>query len=574
MLNAKIKNPELWWTHNLGKQNLYDYTIILESARKKIDLKYVIFGLRTIELIQEKDSLGKSFFFKLNGIPVFMKGANYIPEDNFLPRVPFSKTKQLITDAKAANMNMLRVWGGGEYASDYFYQLCNENGILVWQDFMFACAMYPGDTPFLENVNAEVNDQITRLRNHPSLAIWCGNNEIDEGWKNWGWQKQYKYNTTDSTKIWNDYVLLFENNIKNTIQLLDKSRFYWPSSPSIGWGRKESLTQGDAHYWGVWWGMEPFKTYEKKVGRFMSEYGFQGMPSVSTFTKMGGLQFENNVLKIDSSVLKTHQKHPTGFETIQTYMERDFNVPKSFENYIYVSQLLQADGMKTAIEAHRRAKPYCMGTLYWQLNDCWPVTSWSSIDYDGNWKALHYQIKKSYDDLLISFEEKNDAVLVFIVSDKLENIKGNLNIKVLDFNGKIIFTDNVETIVKSNTSSIYYYFDKSKLKGDINLNNLVLSATFNNENTSINALHYFVKPKDLLLQKPTIYFKYLNKNQIEISSDKLAKNVYLRTDNKSYQFEDNYFDLLPNEKKIIQISGKYSKTDFFNTWAKSLFDAK
>ncbi len=574
LLNAKIKNPELWWTHNLGKQNLYYYTIVLESAGKKIDLKHVKFGLRTIELIQEKDSFGKSFLFKLNGIPVFMKGANYIPEDNFLPRVPFSKTKQLINDAKAANMNMLRVWGGGEYASDYFYQLCNENGILVWQDFMFACAMYPGDSAFLENVKAEINGQIIRLRNHPSLAIWCGNNEIDEGWKNWGWQKQYNYNSIDSTKIWNDYVLLFENNIKNAIQLLDKDRFYWPSSPSIGWGRKESLTQGDAHYWGIWWGMQPFETYEKKVGRFMSEYGFQGMPNLSTFFKMGALQYGKNGLKIDSTILKTHQKHPTGFETIQTYMERDFNVPKSFENYVYVSQLLQAEGMKTAIEAHRRAMPYCMGTLYWQLNDCWPVTSWSSIDYDGNWKALHYQVKKSYENLLVSFEEKKDAVLVYILSDQLENIKGNLTIKVIDFDGKIVFTENLATIVKSNTSSIYYYFDKSKLKGDINLNNLVLSATFNNENTKINSLFYFVKPKDLLLQKPTIYFKYLNKNQIEISSDKLAKNVFLRTDNKSYKFEDNYFDLLPNEPKIIQVSGKYSKTDFFNTWAKSLFDTK
>ena len=574
LLNAKIKNPKLWWTHNLGKQNLYDYTIVLKLASKKIDLKDVSFGLRTIELVQEKDSLGKSFLFKLNDIPVFIKGANYIPEDNFLPRVPFSKTKQLITDSKAANMNMLRVWGGGEYASDYFYQLCNENGILVWQDFMFACAMYPGDSAFLENVNAEVNDQIIRLRNNPSLAIWCGNNEIDEGWKNWGWQKQFKYNSTDSTKIWNDYVLLFENNIKNAIQLLDKSRFYWPSSPSIGWGRKESLTEGDAHYWGVWWGMQPFETYEKKVGRFMSEYGFQGMPQLSTFTKMGALQYENNVLKIDSSVLKTHQKHPTGFETIQTYMERDFNVPKSFENYIYVSQLLQADGMKTSIEAHRRAKPYCMGTLYWQLNDCWPVTSWSSIDYDGNWKALHYQVKKSYSDLLISFEEKNDSVLVFIVSDKLENIKGNLSIKVLDFNGKIFFSENVETIVKSNTSGIYYYFDKSKLKGELNLNNLVLSATFNNENTSINALHYFVKPKDLLLQKPYFEIKNLKGNRLEITANKLAKNVYLFSIDNSIIFEDNYFDLLPNGTKIIQISGKYSKRDFFNTLAKSLFDAK
>ncbi len=574
LLNAKIKNPELWWTHHLGKQNLYYYTIFLESASKKIDLKHVTFGLRTIELVQENDSLGKSFLFKLNGIPVFMKGANYIPEDNFLPRVTYSKTKQLINDAKAANMNMLRVWGGGEYASDYFYQLCNENGILVWQDFMFACAMYPGDSAFLENVNAEVNDQIIRLRNNPSLAIWCGNNEIDEGWKNWGWQKQFKFNSNDSTKIWNDYVLLFENNIKNAVQLLDKSRFYWPSSPSIGWGRKESLTQGDAHYWGVWWGMEPFKTYEKKVGRFMSEYGFQGMPSLNTFTKMGALQYTKNGLKIDSTILKTHQKHPTGFETIQTYMERDYPIPKSFENYIYVSQLLQAEGMKTAIEAHRRTMPYCMGTLYWQLNDCWPVTSWSSVDYDGNWKALHYQVKKSYENLLVTFEEKNDAVLVFIVSDQLENIKGNLTIKVLDFDGKMVLTENVEIIVKPNTSSIYYYFDTSKMKGELNINNLVLSATFNNVNTKINALHYFVKPKDLLLQKPSFEIRNLRGNQIEISSDKLAKKVYLYSNDNSIIFEDNYFDLLPNEKKIIQLNKSFSAKILPKINIKTLFDAK
>ena len=573
-LYTKIKNPELWWTHNLGKQNLYDYTIVLSSTQKRLDSDVITFGLRTIELMQEKDSIGQSFFFKLNGIPVFMKGANYIPEDNFLPRVPFSKTKQLITDAKAVNMNMLRVWGGGVYASNEFYKLCNENGILVWQDFMFACAMYPGDSAFLENVNAEVNDQIIRLRNHPSLAMWCGNNEIDEGWKNWGWQKQYKYNTIDSTKIWNDYVLLFENNIKNAIQLQDKSRFYWSSSPSIGWGRKESLTQGDAHYWGVWWGMQPFETYEKKVGRFMSEYGFQGMPSLSTFTKMGALQFKKNIFKIDSSVLKTHQKHPTGFETIQTYMERDFNVPKTFDNYVYVSQLLQAEGMKTAIEAHRRAMPYCMGSLYWQLNDCWPVTSWSSLDNNGIWKAAHYQVKQSFSDLLISFQDKGDSVLVYFVSDKMVNMKGDLSLNIFDFDGKTIFSDTVQTIVKSNTSSIYYYFDKSKLKGKFNLNNLVFSALFHNENTSISALHFFVKPKDLLLQKPSFVIGNLRGNQIEISSDKFAKNVYLYTNDDSIIFEENYFDLLPNERKVIQLNKPFSPEILLKFNIKTLFDAK
>lgn len=573
-LHTKIYNPKLWWTHNLGEQNLYHYSVILSSTQKRLDSNVISFGLRTIELMQEKDSIGQSFYFKLNGVPIFAKGANYIPEDNFLPRVNLAKTKELIKNAKAANINMLRVWGGGVYASNDFYQLCNQNGILVWQDFMFACAMYPGDSAFLENVNAEINDQIIRLRNNPSLTIWCGNNEIDEGWKNWGWQKQFNYSTADSTKIAEQYKNLFDIVIKNAVYHLDNSRAYWPSSPSIGWGRKESLTQGDAHYWGVWWGMEPFKIYQNKVGRFMSEYGFQGMPSIQTFKNMGALQLKNGQYVLDSAVLKTHQKHPTGYKTIQTYMERDYLVPKTFENYVYFSQLLQAEGMKTAIEAHRRAMPYCMGSLYWQLNDCWPVTSWSSLDNNGNWKAAHYQVKQSFSDVLISFQDKGDSVLVYFVSDKMVNMKGDLSVNIFDFDGKTIFSDTIQTIVKSNTSSIYYYFDKSNLKGEFNLNNLVLSASFNNENTSISALHFFVKPKDLLLQKPTIYFKYLNKNQLEISSDKLAKNVFLRTDNKSYQFEDNYFDLLPNEKKIIQISGKYSKTDFFNTWAKSLFDTK
>ncbi|MBJ7427944.1 MAG: glycoside hydrolase family 2 protein, partial [Bacteroidia bacterium] len=307
--------------------------------------------------------------------------------------------------------------------------------ILVWQDFMFACAMYPGDNEFLANVSAEVNEQIIRLRNNPSIAIWCGNNEIDEGWKNWGWQKQFKYSTADSTKIAQQYKNLFEIVIKNAVYHLDNSRFYWPSSPSIGWGRKESLTQGDAHYWGVWWGMEPFKIYQNKIGRFMSEYGFQGMPSVQTFKNMGALQLKDGINILDSSVLKTHQKHPTGYKTIQTYMERDYLVPKTFENYVYVSQLLQAEGMKTAIEAHRRAMPYCMGSLYWQLNDCWPVTSWSSVDYNGDWKALHYQVKKSFSDLLISFQDKGDSVLVYFVSDKMVNMKGDLSANIFDFDG-------------------------------------------------------------------------------------------------------------------------------------------
>lgn len=573
-LAIEIKDPKLWWTHNLGEQNLYNYAFILTNSKRFVDSTSVTFGLRTIELMQEKDSVGKSFYFKLNGVPIFTKGANYIPEDNFLPRVNLAKTKELIKNAKTANINMLRVWGGGTYASNDFYKLCNQNGILVWQDFMFACAMYPANNEFLANVSAEINDQIVRLRNNPSLAIWCGNNEIDEGWKNWGWQKQFNYSTADSTKIAQQYKTLFEIVIKNAVYHLDNSRAYWPSSPSIGWGRKESLTQGDAHYWGVWWGMEPFKIYQNKVGRFMSEYGFQGMPSVQTFKNMGVLQLKDGKNVLDSTVLKTHQKHPTGYKTIQTYMERDYLVPKTFENYVYVSQLLQAEGIKTAIEAHRRAMPYCMGSLYWQLNDCWPVTSWSSVDYNGDWKALHYQVKQSFSDVLISIQDKGDSVLVYIISDKLIPIKGSLQLKLIDFQGKVYFIENEEIIIKPNASSVYYSINKTNLSSNINFRNVVLQASFTNKNNNFNALHYFNNPKNLDIQNPNIRIKYIGNNQIEITTDVLAKNVFLSFKNEQIKFDNNYFDLLPNEKKIIQISSNFNTADLLDINVKTLFDAK
>ena len=249
----EIKNPKLWWSNGLGEAHLYPFDIRLIKDMQVIDSQKVTLGLRTIELVQEKDAIGKSFYFKVNGQPVFMKGANVIPPDSFLPRVTDSVYQSIVKNAVDANMNMLRVWGGGVYADDAFYEACDKNGILVWQDFMFACAMYPGDEAFLENVKQEVIDNVSRLQNHPSIALWCGNNENDEGWHNWGWQKQFNYSKADSTKIWNDYQKLFHNLIPKTLDsILPKNENrYWPSSPSIGWGRKESLLSGDAHYWGI-----------------------------------------------------------------------------------------------------------------------------------------------------------------------------------------------------------------------------------------------------------------------------------------------------------------------------------
>uniref|UniRef100_UPI00404932CF glycoside hydrolase family 2 protein n=1 Tax=Flavobacterium sp. TaxID=239 RepID=UPI00404932CF len=511
-----------------------------------------------------KDHIGKSFNFKLNGKSVFMKGANVVPPDSFLPRVSDSTYFSLVENAKKANMNMLRVWGGGVYFDDAFYEACDANGILVWQDFMFACSMYPGDEKFVENVKQEVIDNVNRLQNHPSIAIWCGNNENDEGWHNWGWQKQFNYSKSDSTQIWNDYKKVFHEMIPQTLDsLLPKEKnIYWSSSPSIGWGRKESLLQGDSHYWGVWWGKEPFEIYEKKVGRFMSEYGFQGMPNVETLKKV----MKNGDLNFTSDAFKNHQKHPTGFETINEYMARDYVIPKDFEDYLYVSQLLQARGMKIAIEAHRRAKPNCKGTLYWQLNDCWPVTSWSSVDYYGNWKAFHYQVKRSFENLILSVEKHNsDIYKFFVINDGMQNYAGELKAEVRNFQGQLLWEKKSYCASEANSNVTAVLLPFVPLK-EIDTQNSYLKLAYISDDNHFESVFFFEKPKDLKLQKPNIKIKSIDELTIEISSDVLAKDVFLSSEINTF-FEDNYFDLLPNEKRIIKLSKAVKEIK-----VKSLFD--
>ncbi len=303
---VKIANPKLWWPNGYGEQHRYLITVKLFDENKFIDEISLETGLRKVELVQETDTIGSSFYFKINGVPVFTKGANYVPQDNFLPRLTEVDYKNLILNAKKSNMNMLRVWGGGIYENDIFYELCDEYGIMVWQDFMFACNLYPADSQFVANVKNEAIDNIRRIRNHPSLVLWCGNNEIDEAWHNWGWQNQFNYSPDDSAEIWNNYFYLFEELLPGLVKKYNAEIPYWPSSPSTGWGRNEAYTKGDVHYWGVWWGGEPFEKYEEKVGRFMSEYGFQGMPdlkSIESFT-------DSSDRNLGSGVMEMHQKHP------------------------------------------------------------------------------------------------------------------------------------------------------------------------------------------------------------------------------------------------------------------------
>jgi beta-mannosidase len=543
-----IPKPKRWWCKGLGNPDLYTLSVRLLKNNQVVETYSAQIGIREVELIQKNDTAGKSFYFLLNKIPVFIKGANIIPPHSFITETTEKDYETIIENALDANMNMLRVWGGGIYADDFFYKLCNEKGIMVWQDLMFACAMYPGDEKFFKNVEEEVNHQIQRLNNHPSLVLWCGNNESDEGWHNWGWQTQYQYSKEDSAKIYNDYQKLFHELIP---QLLYKNKVqvpYHPSSPATGWGRKESYLKGDVHYWGVWWGMESFENYKNKVGRFVSEYGFQSFPDYENFSKF----LSPSDMNFDSEAFKNHQKHPTGFQTIDEYLKRDFIRPETFENYAYVTQLLQAGGIRTAIEAHRKSKPYCMGTLFWQLNDCWPVVSWSSIDFYGTPKALHYAVKNAFKDFLIVGDENENEVFAYIVSDDQDAIKGELIASVFDFYGHLLYSDTIVLGIEGNSSAMYWKIEKASIDKMISERSeiLIYYKLISDNQILAEQKQYLVKPKDLKLKKPEINIERITDNQIKVTSEKyLAKDLKLSAEN--IIFSENYFDLLPGESKMV-----------------------
>lgn len=559
----QIEKPQLWWCNGLGDAHMYQLQISM-NVNNTILSKEINIGLRKLEIVREKDNVGSSFYVKLNDVPVFMKGANYIPPDNFMPRVDSAKYEKLIDNAVKSNMNMLRVWGGGNYENDYFYDLCDKNGILIWQDFMFACAMYPGTQDFFQNVLQEAIEQVCRLRNHPSIALWCGNNESDEGWKNWGWQKQYAYSATDSSKIWNSYLKLFQGILPGIISKFDRKRFYLPSSPLTGWGHKESLLRGDSHYWGVWWGMEPFSIYQLKIGRFMSEYGFQALPNINTIRSYSKTQD----LDLSSGVMKAHQKHQKGYEIIQKYMDREYRHPVDFESYVYVSQLLQAYGIKTAIEAHRCARPYCMGTLYWQLNDCWPVVSWSGMDNQFRWKAMQYFVRDLYKDILVSVEEKNDSIMVHVVNDRNESVKGGMKMKLLDFSGKVLWEKPVLFPLKPLSSGIYYRISKKELIQGFDTAKVFLYTIYKTfEEKEYKNLYYFALPSSLKLSKPNITKNIKTYNGLDficLTTDVLAKNVYLSVENGEDEFENNYFDLVPGKEVFVRITTALKKEEIIN----------
>jgi beta-mannosidase len=545
-----VQNPQLWWCVGMGEPHLYDFGIEVKKRSKFIEKQDVRMGIRTIELVTEKDKDGESFYFKLNGKPVFARGANYIPQDMFQDRVSGAHYRKLIDDVVASNMNMLRVWGGGIYEEDTFYQLCDSKGILVWQDFMYACAMYPGGKA-LKNQASEALHQIERLRNHPCIALWCGNNENDEAWHNWGWQMNFT--EAQRTQLWRDYKTLFKDILGTYVYNYTGNVPYWESSPRYGRANAKSLTEGDSHYWGIWHDEEPFSAFDKKVPRFMSEYGFQSFPewrTIQSFTLPEDRELESKVMLL-------HQKHPRGNALIAEYTRREYNKPKDFESFVYVSQLVQAEGMRKAIEAHRRNKPYCMGTLYWQLNDVWPVASWSGRDCFGRWKAMQYYIRDVFSPVAALPIVEDNILKVYGVNDMSKDTSVTIRVKAMTFDGKTLSdVTKPDVVIPVDSSRIIWQGDLRTVLDKHKPESAVVEITLLNKAGGVihRRLFYQTSPKDMRLSRPSVNVQVVAVNdgfQITLESNTLAKNVMIQTAVEGF-FSDNYFDLLAGEKKVVR----------------------
>lgn len=476
-------NPKLWWSNGLGDPNLYRLSVSLIKNDQELDRMNNRFGIRQVSLITEKDNDGETFYIQLNGKPVFAKGANYIPI-HMLPGInPDHDYETLLELCKNNHFNMLRVWGGGYYEKEKFYDLCDGKGIMIWQDFMFACSMYPVHPSFLKNVEKEAEYQTIRLRHHPCIALWCGNNENAEGWERWGWQMGLK--EEEKTKLKKGYDAVFADILPNMVKA-NTDLSYWESSPRFGRGDQRSLTEGDSHYWGLWHDAEPFEILNDKVPRFMSEFGMQSFPSFEVLKEM----LDGDIVSLSDPGLKSHQKHPRGNQLMDEYMLRWFppienasEMKKTSDGtleylrlYGEMTQSVQAEGMLMGIEAHRRNAPYCMGTLFWQLNDVWPAFSWSAVDYKFQPKILMDQLKVAYAPQLLSPVLENDFLNIYFINDWPEqSTMVELEIVIYDANSKEILRRK-EGYVNLEKTGIIYSNHISDLIGNFSPENLVIKV--------------------------------------------------------------------------------------------------
>lgn len=493
-LNFQIENPILWYPNGYGKPNLYDATIyICIGDRVIVDSVKTRFGIRTIELSQNKDKYGSEFCFVVNGKKIFVKGANLVPSAMHKER--YEGVAEHIDLVRECNMNMLRVWGGGYYVDEKMYEVCDENGILIWQDFPFACALYPASEEFLREVELEARENVLRISSHASLAVWCGNNEIWEGWGNWSWDKEVK----DTTLAVENYNKLFKTLLPEIVKTYSPNASYTHSSPLNGWGRKESLTEGDCHYWGVWWGDSTLETYTRKVPRFMSEYGFQSAPNMKTVKKYYTLPYTKS-----NQGFAIHQKHNRGFELIENRILERFDSYETNEDYIKKTCLVASDAFSIGIEAHLRALPYCMGSLTWQLNEPYPAIGWSCIDVDYLKKDVYHTIQQSFAPIVVSVDKysSNDSIFVYIINSSWEDTKANLKFKITDCDNKVLYQRKIKNIsIKEMSSNIVLAISKQDIK-DFNpqIHKAEIECTYRNKEKktiNLNKTTYFEYPKNL-----------------------------------------------------------------------------
>ena len=543
-----IDNPDLWWPVGHGDQILHEFFLTIETKEREEHHERRL-GIRDVKIRRDKDEKGESFEIHVNGMPIYSKGANWIPADYFVERLTRDDYKRLLNDAIRANMNTLRIWGGGIYESDHFYELCDEMGIMVWQDFMFACSMYPANDDFLDSVEKEARYQVNRLKGHASVILWCGNNEIASGWLSWGWKEELPIS------VWQDYKKLFHELLPKVCNELDPERFYWPSSPGHGIDQSDEdqiYGKGDNHYWGVWHGGDEFDAFEDNVGRFMTEYGMQSFPATSTIESFA----DKKDRVLDSAIMNAHQKASLGTGNLMKYIEDQYRVTNDFDSVTGLSQIMQAESIRFAVEAHRRHMPYCMGTLYWQFNDCWPVISWSSIDYKGNWKALHYSARNFFKPVIVSLRDLEDVVNVHVVNDRHYGLDAVVKIGLFGFNGDLLFEDSFSMEVKQFSSCIARSIDKTVLLDGRDLSTLVLRAELTSNRESLSKSHqFFKKPKELKIPPPEFEHevKYLNgKYEITIRSSSFLYQLHFISSQVRGVFSDNYFNMLPNEVIVIE----------------------
>lgn len=551
-IEFNIENPKLWWPNGYGEQNLYDLEIVVEDSKGVLDTVKKKVGIRKIEVVQEKDEEGRTFFFRVNGVPVFCKGVDWVPADSFLPRVSRQVYDYLLSRVKEAHMNMVRVWGGGVYEDEAFYELCDEKGILVWQDFMFACAEYPEEEWFFELVRKEAEKVVKRLRNHACLAIWCGNNENHWGFKaHWFGMKDRFYGETIYHKI-----------LPEVCSKLDPATFYWPSSP-YGGDDPNSQSEGDRHNWEVWSMLRDYTEYLNDKGRFISEFGFQSAPSMETIRRFTLPEDRNP----QSRVIEFHNKQPFGQERLWFFILAHFKLAVNLSRFVYLTQINQGEAMKTGIEHWRRRKFKTGGALIWQLNDCWPVLSWSLIDYYGGLKASYYYVKRAFDPVNVSLLVKQDRVEAWVCNDLLKPVKGRLRLMSFDMKGNRKRGREREIVVEANSSKPCMELSLSELSVKDRFSSFLVCVFEPEDAEPKYDVVFLEKVKYITLPKPRIRVELSKKDsatfKLSLVSNNVAKACEIRIRGVKADFSDNFFDLPPGfEKRIlVKLEKPLSKTE-------------